>query len=385
MRPIGWTSADAAGLPIAPLLLRPDEILAGSIAHAIRFTAHCTHGYIWPGSHDAGSCDSSFPPMGARFRLRAGFDISGFSASTQVVLRAFQHYGLLLADNGSDWYFQGSTDNWWGTTAGGTVISELKTIPASQFDAVDESGMQAAAGSYAALSCAGSPLFTSYFTWFDKASPGMFNDNVHLLNTGGATSTGCVSLSGVSIPFSVGAGLETHVSFPPGSIGGPVVVTVLSGPAVLASQRVQYYSSFNEVWAKSAAEAATSSYFNWFDKVSPGMFNDNIHLLNPGGSERVGDRQPARRHVTARHGGARIGGIRLVPRRHHRRTGYCELDSAGPRLAAGAVLLHLQRGLGGERGPGGDHRPVQLVRQGFAWHVQRQHPSAQPGWRQCDR
>jgi hypothetical protein len=284
MRPVGWTSADAAGLPIAPLLLRPDEILAGSIAHAIRFTTHCTYSYIWPGSHDAGLCGSAYPPMGARFRLRAGFDISGFSANTQVVLRAFQHYGLLLADNGSDWYFQGSTDNWWGTAAGGTVISELKTIPANQFDAVDESDMQAANGSYAALSCTRTPLFTSYFTWFDKASPGMSNDNIHLLNTGGAPSTGCVSLGGVSIPFSVAAGQETYISFPAGSIGGPVVVTVLSGPAVLASQRVQYYQSFNEVWAKDASAAATSSYFNWFDKASPGMFNDNIHLLNPGSS-----------------------------------------------------------------------------------------------------
>ena len=71
MRTDGWTSADAAGLPITPLLLRPDEILAGSISHAIRFTTHCTHGYIWPGSHNAGLCDASFPPMGARFRLRA--------------------------------------------------------------------------------------------------------------------------------------------------------------------------------------------------------------------------------------------------------------------------------------------------------------------------
>ncbi len=177
MRPIGWTSADAAGLPIAPLLLRPDEILTGSITHAIRFTTHCTHGYTWPGSHDAGLCGSTFPPMGARFRLRSTFDISGFSAATQVVLPAFQHYGLLLADNGSDWYFQGSTDNWWGTAAGGTVISELKSIPANQFDAVDESGLQAAAGSYAAVSCTGTPLFTSYFSWFDKASAGMLNDN----------------------------------------------------------------------------------------------------------------------------------------------------------------------------------------------------------------
>jgi hypothetical protein len=151
MRPDGWTSADAAGLPITPLLLRPDEILAGTITHAIRFTTHCTHGYIWPGSHNAGLCDATYPPMGSRFRLRAGFDISHFSATTQVVLRAFQHYGLILADNGSDWFFQGSTDDWWGTTAGSAVVSELKSIPAAQFDAIDESSLQFAPGSYRAL------------------------------------------------------------------------------------------------------------------------------------------------------------------------------------------------------------------------------------------
>jgi len=123
MRPAGWTSADAAGLPIAPLLLRPDEILAGSIAHAIRFTAHCTvDSYIWPASHRAGSCSSAFPPMGARFRLKKTFDITRFSANAQVVLTAFQHYGLILADNGSDWYFQGTTDEWWGTTAGSSLV-----------------------------------------------------------------------------------------------------------------------------------------------------------------------------------------------------------------------------------------------------------------------
>jgi hypothetical protein len=152
MRPDGWTSADAAGLPIAPLLLRPDEILAGSITHAIRFTAHCTvNSYIWPASHRAGSCGSAYPPMGARFRLKKGFDISHFSANAQVVLTAFKHYGLILADNGSDWYFQGTTDDWWGTTAGDSLVSELKTIPTSAFEAVDESMMQAAAGSYKAV------------------------------------------------------------------------------------------------------------------------------------------------------------------------------------------------------------------------------------------
>src|SRR5438105_13043693 len=151
MRAAGWTSADAAGLPITPLLLRPDEILAGSVPHAIRMTAQCTHGYIWPASHDAGSCGAGFPPMGARFRLRAGFDISGFNANTQVVLRAFQRYGLIVADNGADWYFGGTTDDWWGTSAGSQVVSELKAIPAAQFDAVDESGVQVSPGYYQAI------------------------------------------------------------------------------------------------------------------------------------------------------------------------------------------------------------------------------------------
>src|SRR2546423_12651775 len=168
--------------------------------------------------------------MGARFRLRGTFDISGFSANTQVVLRAFQHYGLLLADNGADWYCGGTTDNWWGTTAGDTVVSELKAIPAAQFDAVDESGMQAAAGSYGSISCTGTPLFTSYFSWFDRASAGMINDNIHLLNTGASSSTGCVWLGGVSIPFTVAPGKETYVSFPAGSIGGPGGGDGLCGP-----------------------------------------------------------------------------------------------------------------------------------------------------------
>jgi hypothetical protein len=124
---------------------------------------------------------------------------------------------------------------------------------------------------------------TSYFNWFDKASPGMVNDNIHLINPGTTTATGSVSLGGASpISFSLNAGEETYLTFPSGTIGGPVVVTVSSGPAVLASQRVQYYKTFNEVSAMTVAQASTTSYFNWFDKASPGMLNDNIHLVNPG-------------------------------------------------------------------------------------------------------
>jgi hypothetical protein len=139
LRPAGWTSADAAGLPIFPGLLRLEEVQAGRVQHAIRFTAQQTdRSFIWPARHQAGAAsNSSLPPMGARFRLRAGYSISPFSAATQVVLTAMQRYGLILADNGSNWYFQGAAQGGWSDT----MISELKTIPAGQFDAVDESSL----------------------------------------------------------------------------------------------------------------------------------------------------------------------------------------------------------------------------------------------------
>ena len=139
LRPAGWTSADAAGLPIMPLLLRPDEVRSGSIHHAIRVTAASTQAsYLWPARHEASSSSNpALPPMGARFRLRAGVDISHFSAAAQVVLTAFRHFGLIVADNGSNWYFQGSADPSWDPA----LISELKTIPASDFEAVDESSL----------------------------------------------------------------------------------------------------------------------------------------------------------------------------------------------------------------------------------------------------
>ena len=123
---------------------------------------------------------------------------------------------------------------------------------------------------------------TSHVTWYDKASPGMVNDNVHLLNPGSASATVTVSLPGASPQVAtVAGGAEAYVTFPQGTIGGPVTIT--SNQPVLASQRVQYYSSFNEVWAGSAAQAVTTSHFNWFDKASsPGFLSDNIHLLNPG-------------------------------------------------------------------------------------------------------
>jgi len=139
LRPAGWTSADAAGLPVLPGLLRYDEVLSGSITHAIRMTAETTDtSYLWPARHEAGSASNpNLPPMGARFRLKASYDISGYSPQAQVVLRAMQHYGLILADNGSNWYFGGTADPAWPIA----LVDELKQVPASAFDAVDESSL----------------------------------------------------------------------------------------------------------------------------------------------------------------------------------------------------------------------------------------------------
>jgi hypothetical protein len=142
LRPAGWTSADAAGLPIFPGLVRLDEVQVGLINHAIRFTVHNTDDtYLWPARHHAGINDPSLPPMGARFRLKMSYDISSYSLAAQVVLTAFKHYGLIVADNGSDWYFQGTEDAGWNNSPYDTMISDLKKIPVNAFEAVDESAL----------------------------------------------------------------------------------------------------------------------------------------------------------------------------------------------------------------------------------------------------
>ena len=151
LRPLTWTSADAAGLPIFPGLVRWDEVQAGAITHAIRFTAQQTdQSFLWPARHQAGAAaNPSLPPMGARFRLKASYDISHFSAQAQVILLAMQHYGLILADNGSNWFFSGTEDANWPDS----LLTELKSVPAGQFEAVDESGLMVDPNSAAVRSC----------------------------------------------------------------------------------------------------------------------------------------------------------------------------------------------------------------------------------------
>lgn len=136
LRPDGWTSADAAGLPILPGLVRQDEVAAGEIRHALRFTAPRTRrAYVWPARHFASSrSDANLPPMGQRFRLRSGFDVSGFSRDTQVILRALQRYGMLLADNGSAWFLSGAPHPAWNDDQ---LVGELRRVRGSDFEAVD--------------------------------------------------------------------------------------------------------------------------------------------------------------------------------------------------------------------------------------------------------
>ncbi len=139
LRPAGWTSADAAGLPILPGLVRYDEVAAGAIDHALRFTTDQTRtSYIYPARHEAGdSGSSSLPPMGLRVRLKSTYDVSGFSPQARVIAVALQRYGMILADNGSPWYITGASN----PNFDDDVMHELDVITGHDLEVVDTSGL----------------------------------------------------------------------------------------------------------------------------------------------------------------------------------------------------------------------------------------------------
>lgn len=139
LRPAGWTSADAAGLAILPGLVRFEEVAAGAIEHALRFTAPQTRAeYVWPARHQASSrTGAHYPPLGQRFRLRADFDASWMSPEAQVIVTALKRYGMMLADNGSAWYLSGAPDERWDNDA----LRDLKSITGTDFEAVDVSSL----------------------------------------------------------------------------------------------------------------------------------------------------------------------------------------------------------------------------------------------------
>ena len=148
LRPDTWTSADAAGLPILPGLLRYDEVNSGEITHALRFTVPQTRNtYVWPARHKASDrTGSQYPPMGQRFRLRANYPetkVPPFSPHALTIIRALKKYGMMLADNGSRWYISGAPDDRWDND----VLHQLDIIVGSDYEAVDVSSLQVSANS----------------------------------------------------------------------------------------------------------------------------------------------------------------------------------------------------------------------------------------------
>jgi hypothetical protein len=139
-RPAGFTSADAAGLPITPGLARVDEVSAGTINHALRFTTNLTQdGYVDPARHAASSSsDPALPPMGLRLRLKSSFDLSAFTGQAKVILQALKTYGMILADNGSAGFISGASEAGWVDDD----LNQLKTVPISAFDAIQHGPIQ---------------------------------------------------------------------------------------------------------------------------------------------------------------------------------------------------------------------------------------------------
>ena len=200
LRPAGWTSADAAGLPILPGLVNYDEVASGAIRHAIRFTAPQTRdAYVWPARHEASSLTGlQYPPMGQRFRLKADFDISSYSPTNQMILQALKTYGMILADNGSSWYLSGVPDDRWDNDD----LHQLGQIPGSSFEAVDVSSLMIDPDSGQTSGVVPTPLppadpvtslddtdpsFQYAGKWKTKKQRAAFDGSYHIASTAGAT------------------------------------------------------------------------------------------------------------------------------------------------------------------------------------------------------
>jgi hypothetical protein len=140
LRPSGWTSADAAGLPMLPGLARYDEVARGHINHALRFTVENTRrAFIYPARHFASDqTDPNLPPMGLRVRLRAGFDTSGYPRQVRIILTALRRYGMIVADNGANWYISGAPDRRWNDEA----LHSIGSVTGADFEVVNTSGLR---------------------------------------------------------------------------------------------------------------------------------------------------------------------------------------------------------------------------------------------------
>ena len=251
LRPSGWTSTDAAGLPVFPGLVRYDEVAAGEIPHAIRFTVPQTQrAFVWPARHYASSLTGTqYPPMGARFRLRSGFDISSFSAANQVILRALKKYGMMLADNGSAWFLSGAPDDRWNNDD----LHNLGLLKGSDFEAVDVSPLMVDPNSGQAkqsttVSVTVSPSTATVASGATKQfTATVTNATTQLVNwsvngaPGGNTTVGLINPSGLytapAVPPSGGiVTVQAASAVSPSAVGtATVTVTAPPAPPVLSS------------------------------------------------------------------------------------------------------------------------------------------------------
>ena len=247
LRPAGWTSGDAAGLPIVPGLITYDEVASGEIKHAIRFTVPQTrNAYVWPARHIASSLTGSqYPRMGERFRLKASFDISPYPAEVQVILRAMKKYGIILADNGSAWYISGAPDPRWNNDN----LHTFGSLLGSNFEAIDATGLMVDPDSGAtkqttiAVTVAVSPSTAtvrvghaqSFVATVTGASSTGVTWSVNGIN-GGNTAIGTIDNTGQYIPPTAVPSPSTvtlrATSTPSPSASGTASVTIIPKPSI---------------------------------------------------------------------------------------------------------------------------------------------------------
>jgi hypothetical protein len=244
LRPLTWTSADAAGLPIAPGLVTVDEVLSGEIRHAIRFTVPQTRReFVWPARHYASSLTGTqYPRMGERFRLKASFNIAPFPADVQVILRAMKKYGIILADNGSAWYISGKPDPRWNDdnlhTLGQLLGSNFEAVDATVLRISPDSGAARQNGASVAVTPSSASVRVGQMQTFSATVAGATGGVTWSVNdiAGGDGSVGTIDTAGRYLaPSSVPAPnvvtvRATSVSVPTAS--GSAAVTVVPLPAI---------------------------------------------------------------------------------------------------------------------------------------------------------
>ncbi len=243
LRPDTWTSGDAAGLPIMPGLVTWDEVASGEIRHAIRFTVpQSRRAYVWPARHYASSLTGTqYPRMGERFRLNAAYNISGYPADVQVILRAMKKYGIILADNGSAWFLSGKPDERWSNsnlaTLGGLLGSNLEAVDATVLRISPDSGEARQAASVA-VSPAAATVRVGHAQAFSAIVTGATGGVTWSVNgvAGGDVVVGTIDASGVYLPPTIVPNPDvvtvraTSVSAPAAS--GTASVTLIPPPSI---------------------------------------------------------------------------------------------------------------------------------------------------------